>query len=343
MTETYAEVARADDIARCWPDGREMPPLIGKVADYLASQIWLSLGATRMIGDRMDDHWTENGADLWADFGCFMRLPEGSRVAQWFGDGDDGEPPIVLIGSQGETAVLAEDLSSFLAAWARAEIDEDGELVVRCPAGVVKVVLPYDLETREAESEDEDEVVDGRPPFATVLKDLLGADLCGVLKPKPDDAPFEQFFEAWGETQRAEIASNPNLRTIAEILDAFIPRGKQPWERAHFRVSAIDDRIEIGSKGDPRKLLEPGLADRIRPLIKAERERRAAGANAPRGLWYTGHLMLYPDGICRLACDWESKPKFFHGPTAAAAELVQELKRFPKTDRWKMDWMDDLP
>lgn len=340
MSETYAPVARADDIALYWPDGREMPAMIRSVADYMAKQEWLSIGATRMIGDRMDDHWIENGADLWTDFGCFMRLPEGSRVAQWFRDGETGEPPVVLIGSEGQMVVLANDLQSFLAAWALGEFDDAGNLVAKCATGSIEIALPSEL-VRDEDDEAEG-IPNGRPAFAKFLQSLLGRHPCEALKPKPDDALLQSFFQAWGETQRAEIASNPNLRKIAAVLDAFVPRGKNPWEHADFRIAAIGDRIEIGGKGNPKNPLEAGLADQIRPLISAERERRAAGVNSFRGLWYVGHLMLMPDGVCQLAADWESEPKFFHGPPPTAAELAGEFKRFPKSERWMREWMGDL-
>lgn len=339
MVETYAEAVRADSIADTWPDGREMPPLIRSVANYLAKQEWLSLGATRMFGDRMDDFWIENGADLWAAFGCFMRLPEGSRVAQWFREGDKGEPPIVLIGSEGQTSILAEDLDSFLAAWALAEFDEHGALVAKCNSRSIVVGLPSEL----IRDEENDEVADGRPAFARFLHSQLGRAPCEVLKPKPEDAPFEQFLKTWGETQRAEISSNPFLKAIATALDSFIPRGEQPWQWVGFRISAIGNRIEIGGMNDPRKLLREDLTEQIRPLVKAERQRRAEGANAVRGLWYTAHLMLYPDGNCQLSADWESPPKFFHGPQTTAAELSEEFKLFPKSNRWKYAWMRELP
>lgn len=340
MTETYAEVARADDIARQWPDGREAPKLIIAVADFMKDKPWRSLGTTRVVGDRMDDFWIENGADLWRDFGCFMRLPDGSRVAQWFRDGEHGEPPVVLIGSEGEQQVLAPDLAAFLAAWALAGYDDQGALVAKSAIGGVTVKLPSDL--IRGDDEDEDGIPDGRPAFTAFLEQQLQRPLAKLLKPSPPDEPFEAFFTAWGDRARAEIAANATLTAIAQSLDRHVPRGKKSWERASFAIAAIDERIEIAGKNDPRKPLDASEADAIRPLIKKERDRRALGIHAPRGLWNAAHLLLYPDGMCQIAADWGSEPKFWHGPAATAAELAREHKRFPKSPRWREAWMDEL-
>ena len=340
MTETYENVAKPDDIARQWPDGRNCPQLILDVATYLKDKPWRSLGTTRVVGDRMDDFWIENGADLWRDFGCFMRLPDGSRVAQWFRDGERGEPPVVLIGSEGEQQILAPDLAAFLASWALAGYDDQGALAARPSIGGLPVKLPSDL--IRGDDEDEEGVPDGRPAFAAFLEKQFGQPPAELLKPSPPDKPFEEFFTAWGEEARAEMAANANLQAIAKALDHHIPRGKKPWERVSFNVGAIDARIEIAGKGDPRKPLDAAEADAIRPFIAAERERRASGIHAPRGLWNVAHLMLYPDGTCQIAADWASAPKFWHGPAATAAELTSEHKRFPRSPRWREAWMDEL-
>ncbi|MEQ1652964.1 MAG: hypothetical protein ABL897_10780 [Hyphomicrobium sp.] len=339
VTDTYSAVANAEDIARQWPDGREMPALLRAVVAYVKDKPWMSLGATRLVGDRMDDYWIENGADLWRDFGIFMRLPDGSRVAQWFRDGQTGEPPVVLIGSEGEQVVLAPNLEAFLAVWALAHFDDNGALV----AEGVPVGLPSDLIRSDDEDEDDDPVADGRPAFAAFLTQMLERPVAQLITAKQSDAGFETFFSEWGHAARAEISANPNLQQMAKILDAYVPRGKQPWQRANFRISAIGDRIEIGGNGDPRKPLNEAEAAALRPLIARERERRAAGSHAPRGLWHSAAINLYPDGLCQLQCDWASAPKFFNGPAATAAEFLRDQQRFPKGERWIEPWMKELP
>ena len=342
MTETYANVALPDDIARQWPDGRTAPQLILDVARYMADKPWLSLGATRLVGDRMDDHWIGNGADLWRDFGIFMRLPEGSRVAQWFRDGDTGEPPIVLIGSEGEQRILAPDLHSFLAAWALADAADQStqKMMADVAAKGTPIELPSDL-LRDDDDEDFEgnKIPDGRPEFARFLEGKIGQPLASLLKPSPDSAPFVSFFSAWGERADAELAANSNLKKIAEALDQYVPRGKNIWERTSFKLAAAGDRLEIGSANDPRKVLSETEAAAVRPLILAERKRRAEGVHAVRGLWHSAFVFLYPDGSCQIPADWSSEPKFFHGPLATKAEFDAEFANYPKSPRWIEPWM----
>jgi hypothetical protein len=269
-----------------------------------------------------------------------MRLPDGSRVAEWFRDEVSGPAPIVLIGSEGEQKILAQDMASFLAAWALAGYDAKGDLIAKSSIGTIPVELPSDLV--RGEDEDDDGIEDGRSTFAAFLEQKLGAPLAGHLKQKPDDAPFVAFFDAWGEKARAEMAANENLRAIAKVLDAYVPRGKEVWEREMFNVAAIADRIEIGGKGDPRETLPESEAAALRPIIKAERERRAAGIHAPRGLWHVAHIVLYPDASCQISADWSSEPKFWQGPAATATEFATDQARFPKNARWIEPWMKAL-
>ena len=87
MTETYRDYVNLDELARQWPDGRDVPPLLADLVRYLKDRPWGSLGDFILRGGRMDDYWLENEADCWPHFGIFMRLPDGSRVAQWFREG----------------------------------------------------------------------------------------------------------------------------------------------------------------------------------------------------------------------------------------------------------------
>ena len=312
-----------------------MPLLIADVTNYVKDQTWRSLGATRLVGDRMDDYWIENGADLWRDFGIFMRLPEGSRVAQWFREGASAEPPIVLIGSEGEQEILAPNLEAFLAAWALGGFNAAGDFV----ANGVSVGMPSDMIRSE---EYEADVADGRPAFAKFLTQRLGRDIASFVAQKPADDDFKAFFDAWQKTALAEMAANAHLREIVRILDADIPRGKEPWERVSFRIAAIGERIEIGSKGDPRQLLLEATAAALRPVIVAERERRASGVHAPRGLWHSAAINLYPTGQCQLNVDWAAEPQFVSGPAPVRAEFALDQQRFPKSDRWLEPWIKTL-
>lgn len=329
VTETYDTAANFNAITQHWPDGRDPPELLSKVAAYMRDQEWGSLGYVQLTGDRLDDYWIENGVDCWPQFGTFMHLPDGSRVAVWFrDDAPPGPAPIVLIGSEGEQRIEAPSLEAFLANWALSSFDDKGDLV----AGGYSTSLPSDLIRGE-----DDDVADGRPAFAKFLEATLGQPLTAVSQPAPPSAPFEAFFTAWGERARREILADPTLRAIAQKLDAYIPRGKDPWERVSFQVNAAGSRIEIGGPKGPKSIL-PEEADVI-PLVLKAREARAQGGNAVRGLWHSAQILLLPDGACRIAADWEAEPKFRDGTNPSATDLAADLARFPRSSRWMEDWL----
>ncbi len=335
-TVTYEHAVDVDGIARQCPDGRNVPQIVLDIATYVKLKIWPSVGGVRFLGRRMEDFWIESGADLWPDFGVFIVLPDGSRVAQWFRASETGEPPIVLIGSEGEQEVLAPNLNAFLAGWALARADKDGELKM----GTMPVALPYDMRWSD---EYEEGVPDGRPELADFISGKLGRPLEYFIAAKPDDAPLKAFFDAWGERARRDIAANENLRAIAKLLDSYMPRGEDAWMRTQFQVHAIGDRMEIKKRppGSPPIPEEAALI----PLIRAEREARAQGIHKVRGFWHVAELMLYPDGTCQLASGWEGlgeKPEFEKGGPPTAAEFAADQKAYPRSERWIEPWMRDL-
>jgi hypothetical protein len=329
VTDTYRDVADFASITQQWPDGRDPPALIADVTSYIRDKPWMSLGATRLEGDRMDDHWLEHGVDLWPHFGTFMHLPDGSRVAEWYRqDASTGPAPIVYIGSEGETRIEAPTLEAFLASWALASFDANGALV----AAGKSVSLPSELIRG-----DDDDVADGRPAFAKFLEAKLGNPLQDIVQSAPPSAPFEKFFTDWGENARASIAADPTLRAIAQKLDSYVPRGKEPWERVSFQVNAAGGRCEISGPDGPKSQLPEEAG--ILPLVLKAREARAQGSNAVRGLWHTARILLMPDAACHIAADWAAEPKFRDGSAPTASEIGDDLSRFPRSNRWMETWM----
>ena len=329
VTETYDTAVYFDDITHQWPDGHNPPVLLSELAAYMREKPWMSLGATRLTGDRMDDYWLENGVNLWPHFGTFMHLPDGSRVAEWFKDDAlPGATPVVYIGSEGEMRIEAPSLEAFLANWALASFDSKGDLV----AGGHSVSLPSELIR-----DDDDGVADGRPALAKFLEAKFGKPLKDVVQAAPPSAPFETFLNEWGVQSRASIAADPILRAIAAKLDAYVPRGKESWQRESFRVNCAGSRCEISGPKGPKTQL-PEEQDLI-PLIQTAREARTQGANAVRGLWHSASILLMPDGGCHIAADWAAQPKFRDGSVPAVSDIAADLARFPRSSRWMEPWM----
>jgi hypothetical protein len=330
VTETYRDYVDLHELTRQWPDGRDLPPLLADLTRYLRDQEQLSLGDFILRGDRMDDYWIENGVDCWPHFGFFMRLPDGSRVGQWFRQGESSDNiPIVCIDSEGEARLEASSLEEFLAVWALAQFDKRGNLV----ANGQRVSLPFDL-LHKADSG----APDGRGDFLDFLRQRLGRDPRTIIRPHPPHELIERFFKEWGETQRRQLANDPTLRAIARILDAYIPRGKELWERVSLDIRVAGARCEVDAPRGPK---QPIVEVRdIIPLVLEARAARAAGIHAVRGLWHCASILLMPDGQCRIAADWAREPVFRDGARPSADEIAADLARFPRSSRWMEPWMD---
>lgn len=330
MMDTYDDQVRLDELQRRWPDGRDLPPLLADLASHVKRQPWMSLGAFALTGDRLDDYWIENGVDCWPQFGIFMRLPDGSRVAQWFRDGAAADDvPLVYIGSEGDLRVEAASLEAFLAAWGLAAFRQ-GDLV----ANEHPVSLPSELIRG-----DDDGVEDGRPALVQFLRERVHRDPKLLIKGHESDAPLKEFFDAWGKRERAKIASDPTLREIAKLLDAYVPRGKQPWQHKSLMIRVAGARCEIDDP-DGRASKQPLAEEQaLVPLVLAAREARAQGIHAVRGLWHSATIRLSPDGQCRIAADWEQRPVFRDGTPPRREEIAADLARFPRSARWLEPWM----
>ncbi len=329
MIETYDEYVHLDEILRRWPDGREPPALIADLARYVRDQEYRSLGDFILGASRMDDNWIENGQDLWPYFGMFMKLPDGSRVAQWFRDGAaPGDAPAVYLGSEGDDRIVAPGLEAFVAAWALAGFDKKGGLV----ANGKPVPLPFEL-LRNGDAEHPD----GRPALLAFLRERLGDHPRNFLSSPPGNAPLEQFLKAWSERERQRIASDPTLRAIAQLLDRYIPRGKEWWQSETLFVRAAGPRCEIDTPEAGKRPL-PEEKELV-PLVLEAREARAQGIHAVRGLLHKASLRLTPDGECRIMADWEAQPIFRDGSPPSAAEIAADLERFLRSERWIEPWM----
>jgi hypothetical protein len=259
----------------------------------------------------------------------FIRLPDGSRVAQWFREGaSPDDVPIVYSDSEGEERMVASSLEEFLAVWALAGFDDTGNLV----ANGQPLSLPFDL-LYQADSD----APDGRPDFLDFLRQRLGLDPRTIINPHPPHELIVRFFEEWSETQRQQMATDPTLRSIAGILDAYIPRGKQPWDRVSLDIRVAGGRCEIDAPEGPKTPLAEERE--IIPLLLAARAARATGIHAVRGVWHSARILLLPDGQCGITADWQREPVFRDGTRPSADEIATDLARFPRSARWMELWM----
>lgn len=322
MAETYADVIDIAGLKKKWPPGRDVPQLVLDVLEAVREAPWGAFGTFRVTGDRMDDYWIENGADLWAEFGTIFNLADGSRIALWFHDGATPDAqPVVNIDSEGQCVACAPDLKTFLHAWITPGPD----------------FVPGDLI-----AEPEDFPADGpnQQPFAAKATIVINAaaDLPQATGTALD---IMAFFDTYGKAQRARIAADPTLKEIATLLDGEIPRGKKPWELVRISLHAAGARCEAGVYVKGAWVAHPKEAQLI-PLIQKARQDRALGQHAARGLWHEATLRLHPDGTAQITADWAAEPKFRDGRDITRDEFAADCTRFPRSDAWIEPWMAKL-
>jgi hypothetical protein len=133
------------------------------------------------------------------------------------------------------------------------------------------------------------------------------------------------------------MATDSTLRSIAGILDAYIPRGKQPWDRVSLDIRVAGARCEIDAPEGPKTPLAEERE--IIPLVLAARAARATGVHAVRRVWHSAAIRLTPDGLCRITANWHREPVFRDGTPPTADEIAADLARFPRGARWMEPWM----
>jgi hypothetical protein len=317
--DTYSEAIDIAGLQRHWPDGRDIPELIIKIATLI--QTWPSgtIGYFSMRGARMNDHWIELGADLWDQFGLFIQLTNGSEIGVWFHEGAvPGAEPVLLIGSEGEVSILAPNLKYFMTYWAQG----DG---------------PLDLAFS----------IDEEPPERIAERQEFGDRMIALIQPEPEppigaDIPDpDHFMNAYGDAALIQITADPVMITIAEIMDAHIPHGQEVWQRVGFSIAVAGPRIEVLAPLSEDKETRVPFPEReaLIPLLLQAREARAIDKQALRGLWHSAILWLYPTGRVYIAASWDEEPKFESGPVMKE-ELEVDLDRFPRGLRWCESWMD---
>lgn len=309
-------------LQRNWPDGREIPQVIINIASLLKSQIRGSVGYIEMNGSRFNDYWVEGGADLCDRFGMFLDFADGTQVGQWFHPGAvPGAEPIVEIGSEGDLNILAPNLHSFLRSWAN------------------------DSGHRELTLDEEDRTPDRLAQWQAVAAQMHS--IIDAAPAHPPGAPIDDlpvFMASYGAASIQAMRSNSTHQEIAKVMDAHIPRGKESYEYYNAQIYIAGSRIEILPNALPPEYQErESLPEReaLIPLIIKIREQRSQNIPA-RGLWHCACLRIFADGSVWIPADWEAEPNFETGRRMTRAELDADLARFPRSDRWRMPWMDEL-
>jgi hypothetical protein len=329
--EIYQNVIDLGSVERCWPVGHSVPQLIKDIANLIAPWPNPAVGYVRFQGARFDDYWIELGSDLSEQFGKFMHLPDGTYIALWFYDGSEANAqPVVEIGSEGELAILAPNLKSFMKRWAEGRVHKelDGESI--------------------AETEGPD-YLQRRKVYAGKMMDVI--DKAPDHQASTQLANLPKFFEEWQSTALAKIASDPTMTAISQLMKSHVPKfpeGSDPAityvQPKSYAIRVAGNRVEIQPPALPPDYttFDPlPEHDTLIPLLLKARENRAKQYPG-RGLWHDAMLEIYVDNYIMLKASWEFEPSFRVGGRMTKAELTADLVSFPREPRWLQPWMDEL-
>jgi hypothetical protein len=267
-------------LAQYWPDKHPQPKLIVDIAHLIAPWPWPVMGPFYITGARFNDYIVENGADLYEDFGIFMRFANGSEYAIWYHEGCvPGAEPVVCIDDEGQHRNLAPTLHAFFTAWAEGK--------------GMDMLEPFDY----------DVTVDVQAERQAKGKEIQ-ALLAKVPKPDtPAPAPdFYDYMQKYGEASRAANASNPTLQAISKLLDVHIPRGRKEWEAEVYTLTAKGDDVLVERRQSDALFPERKA---LVPLLKQARSERAQGKTAQLGLWKSAVMRLYPNGLVQIGASWD--------------------------------------
>ncbi|MGY8662847.1 hypothetical protein Q3C01_10815 [Bradyrhizobium sp. UFLA05-109] len=303
-----------DSIRRAFPPGTEAPPLLLDFAVWLKGRPWGSVGCFDLRGQFVDSAPIVDGSPLRDKFGLFIRLPEGSEVGTWYGtDVDQANPPVVVLGSEGEHEIIAPSLDSLLARIALQQFEDRWS-----------DFLP---------DEDVDETTD---ELADWLAPRLGAeDLATLAGSSPDLPDFRRWMETWCRDREEYWANHTMMAELGWRLAAHLPKGKNLWDKTRFKVAIVGAQYQARvMRSGPQSFKEEKA---IEPLLRELRDdmRRA---QPELGLWYSMDFGLYADGRVMPRFDYDERPTIDDVP-AELSEAKADLARAPRPERWVPTWL----
>ncbi|WP_052351985.1 hypothetical protein [Deinococcus pimensis] len=304
--------------ARIFPPPARPSPLLLDFATWHATSYADRYTTYELVPSRLDDFWIEDGSDLAGHFAPFMQLGDGSMVGHWYPHGPASVvAPIVLLGSEGQTEILADDLEGLLARIALGAFEDDG------PLGSF---LPFE--------DDEDEDEGDAPDLAAWLRARLGREDLNALVPvRGAYSDLQGWMDAWQEARLQAAREDPVLVRIGELLESYRP--KEAWRTTDVHVSLVGDRYEARlPRHGPQPLPE---AAALEPLLREARAARVARV-PERGAWFVATVRLSHDGTARIVADFEREPDFHEGPPGAE-EYAADLRAFPRSAAWTPAWL----
>lgn len=291
------------------------PQLLLDFLAWHASTDSALLGNFELLPSRLDDFWIEQGSDLAANFTLFVRLRDGSMVGFWYPDGPASPTaPLVLLGSEGQTEILADNLEGLLARIALGAFNSEG------PLGSF---LPVDS-----------------PATASGLTDWLRTrlwreDLAALTPIRGTYPDLQGWLDAWQEEQLAAMRVDPHLNRLGELLASYFPPSDQTWRTTNFRVAMVGTRYEAWHlRAGPQPFPEAAALEEVLRDVRAARVTRLP----ERGAWFSVTVRLSADGLVNVVADFEGEPDF-QGAPPTAEDYAADLRAFPRSPAWMPGWL----
>ena len=307
-----------DSIRRAFPPGKDVPSLLLDFAEGLDGCPWGSVGCFDLSGDFSDRAPIVDGSPLRDKFALFARLPEGSVVGAWYGSGHAaGNPPIVVLGSEGQHEIIAPTVESWLA----------------------RIALQW-FETNQKWTDftPHEDVDDATDELADWLRERLGVDDLEPLTAMPAGLPeFGNWMGKWCRDREAYWEGHPAMAELAAKLTAHNPAGKNPWDRTHFEIAISGGQFQARVLRHGRQPVEEAAA--IEPILRALRDEMWR-AKPDLGLWYSMALRLGASGCILPSFDYDTRPTFNDVP-AEISEAKADLLRAPRPERWVPVWLTE--
>ncbi|MGY2896491.1 hypothetical protein [Deinococcus sp. UYEF24] len=310
----------AFSLEQIFPPPAQPSVLLRDFCDWHAATCTSTYCGYSIAPTRLDDYWIEDGTDLADHFALFLRLDDGSMVGYWYPTGVISQAaPIVLLGSEGQTEVLADDLEGLLARIALGAFGNEGPL---------SSFLVYD------DDEDEERQDLNLNDLTDWLRGRLGhEELDGLIGIRGSYPELRRWLDDWQVARRQAGRTNSILRGIGELLSRYRPA--TDWQTASFRVAIVGEQYEAwyvhqGSQPFPE-------AGALEPLVREARMAWVA-SDPRRGAWYVALVRLSQDGTVRVLSDFAREPDF-QGDAPGAEQYAADLELFPRETRWMPSWL----
>lgn len=328
-------------------------------------------------GNRLGDHWIENGSHLASQFGLFIHQADGTLAGYWFYEGCDIEKaPIVILGSgsgQGDVEVIANSIEDFASRIVEGKtglydfdgvLDEDnydeGEDLIQLWGWDVRAWLD-DLGIWLEETW-------GITP--AMRQQFIKND------PKQDHPDLQEWFDRWSEEQikiHKQSPIFPVLQKIHKILSKYLPEstemyikvltsslycqeenvsqtetmmrsllseGSLPWVSADFDIQIVGSKFEIWRRGVEECLPIPESLE-LEPLFR-EIRLDSARKIPEQGLWFSSRVAVYPDGNVKISRFDKTKPTEFLGENPTIDDYRSDLSLFPRSAEFLPTWLNEM-